>query len=152
ITLQVQRRGSQHIEMVFSPAFSLRAKVVTAEINGRRSELRAEAENGVDQHVAVSVPIDADSTTVRIRFRNDFGITYRYAAPAIGAVSSDIKFVSQQWSAAHDRLELRVAGVNGAKYQVQLYGDLTGMTVSGGSVQRSATHTILEIEFPAGPA
>ena len=105
----------------------------------------------VDQHVAVTVPIDADSTTIRIRYRNDFGIAYPYVAPSLGAVSSNLKFVSQQWNAAHDRLELHVAGVNGMKYEVSLYGDLIGMTASGAEVRRSATRTTLEIDFPSGP-
>ena len=152
VTLQIQRQGSPHIALAFSPAFSLRAKVLDAEVNGRRVELRAELENAIDQHVTVSVPIDADSTTVRIRFRNDFGIAYPYAAPPIGAVTSNIKFVSQQWNPTHDRLELHVAGVNGAKYEVPLYGDLTGMTASGGELRRNGSQTILGIEFPSGPA
>ncbi len=151
LTLQIQRRGTQHLEFLFSPAFSLRARILDAEVNGRHAELRAEPENAVDQHVSVSVPIDADSTTVRIRFRNDFGIAYPYLAPSLGAVSSNLKFVSQQWNAAHDRLELHVAGVNGMKYEVPLYGDLIGMTATGGELKRSATQTILEIDFPTGP-
>ncbi len=151
LTLQIQRRGTQHLEFLFSPAFSLRARILDAEVNGRHAELRAEPENGVDQHVSVSVPIDADSTTIRIRYRNDFGIAYPYVAPSLGAVSSNLKFVSQQWNAAHDRLELHVAGVNGMKYEVSLYGDLIGMTASGAEVRRSATRTTLEIDFPSGP-
>ncbi len=152
VTLQIRRRGNQHIQFLFSPAFSLRAKVLDAEVNGRRSELRAEPENAVDQHVSVSVPIDAESTTVRIRFRNDFGVAYPYVAPAIGAISSNIKFVSQQWNATRDRLELHVAGVNGSKYDVPLYGDLTGMTANGGELKRTAAQTMLEIDFPSGLA
>jgi glycogen debranching enzyme len=150
ITLQIQRHGNQHIQFLFSPAFSLRAKVLDAEINGHRAALHAEPENAVDQHVSVSVPIDMDNTTVRIRFRKDFGIAYPYVAPSIGAVSANIKFVSQQWNATHDRLELHVAGVNGAKYDVPLYGDLAGLTADGGKLKRTATQTILEIDFPPG--
>jgi glycogen debranching enzyme len=152
ITLQIHRRGTQHFEFLFSPAFSLRAKIVDAEINGRRAKFRAEPENEMDQHVSAMVRIGAESTTVRIRFRNDFGIAYPYVAPSIGAVSANIKFVSQQWNATHDRLDLLVAGANGAKYQVPLYGDLSGVTASGSEVKRSATQTILEIDFPPGLA
>jgi glycogen debranching enzyme len=152
ITLQIHRRGTQHFEFLFSPAFSLRAKILDAEVNGRRAEFRAEPANPMDQHISVMVRIGAESTTVRIRYRDDFGIAYPYVAPSIGAVSANIKFVSQQWNATRDRLELRVAGVNSAKYEVPLYGDLAGMTVSGGVVKRNSTPTILEIDFPPGPA
>ena len=151
ITLQIHRRGAQHFEFLFSPAFSLRAKVLDAEVSGRRTELHVEPENGVDQHVSVMVRIGAESTTVHIHFRDDFGIGYPYAVPSAGAVSSNLKFVSQQWNAAHDRLELHVAGMNGMKYEVPLYGDLTGMTASGASVKRGA-QTTLEIDFPPGAA
>jgi glycogen debranching enzyme len=153
ITLQIQRRGNQHIDLLFSPAFSLRAKIFGVQVNGRRAEFHvAEPENTVDQHVSLTVPIDADSTTVRIRYHNDFGIVYPYVAPSIGAVSANIKFVSQHWNAAHDRLELHAAGVNGVKYEVPLCGDLAGMTANGAEVKPSTTQTILEIDFPPGPA
>ena len=152
ITLQIHRQGTQHFEFLFSPAFSLRAKVLDAEINGQRAGFRAEPANPVDQHVSVMFRIGAESTTVRIRYRDDFGIAYPYAAPSIGAVSSNIKFVSQQWNAMHDRLELHVAGVNGRKYEVPLYGDLSGVTASGGVLKTSGSGTALEIAFPSGAA
>jgi len=152
IALQIQRRGSQHIQFSFSPAFSLRAKILGAEVNGKRTEPLAEPTNTFDQHVSVSVPINSDSTTVRIRYRNDFRIAYPYVAPSIGATSSNIKVISQQWNVGRDRLELRVAGVNGAKYEVPLYGDLAGMTASGAEVNRSSAGTMLEIRFPSGAA
>ena len=59
----------------------------------------------------------------------------------MGDISSNIRFVSQQWNATHDRLEMHIAGVNGAKYQVSLYGDLTGVTASGAELKRSANQT-----------
>jgi len=152
ITLQIQRRGNQPMQFSFSPAFSLRAKVLGAEVNGRRVNVRGEPVNEVDQHGSVSIPIDADSTTVRIRYRNDFGIAYPYVAPPIGAQSTNIKFISQQWNTSRDHLELHVAGVNGAKYEVPLYGDLAGVTANGAVVKRNATGTVLEITFKPGPA
>jgi hypothetical protein len=152
ITLQIQRKGSGKAKLVFQPAFSLRAQVVEAQINGRRAEVRAVESNTVDQHVSIELPISTDSTTVRLLYRHDFGIAYPYVAPQIGAVSSDIKFVSQQWNASHDRLELRVAGVSGRRYEVPVYGDLSGMTASGAEVKTGSKQPMLEIDFPSGPA
>ncbi len=142
ITLAIQRHGDHDLHLHFLPAFSLRARITDAQVNGRRAEIHAvEPENIVDQHFSFEVPITAGSTTVRIRFRNDFGIAYPYVAPEMGDISSNIRFVSQQWNATHDRLEMHIAGVNGAKYQVSLYGDLTGVTASGAELKRSANQT-----------
>ena len=151
ITLQVRRRGSGNVQLVFAPAFSLRAQVVEAQINGRQVDVQKEPANPVDQHFSLNVPIASDSTTVRLRYRNDFGIAYPYIAPEIGAISSNIKFVSQQWNATHDQLELHIAGVNGRKYEVAVYGDLAGMTASGAEVKTDSKQPILEIDFPTGP-
>ncbi len=128
ITLEVTRHGGQSFQLEFLPSFSLRTQVLSAEIDGKPAKFEAvEPANEVDQHIAMRMPIRRDHTVIRIRLRDDFGIVYPYTAPATGAVSSNLKFISEQWNAAHDRLELQVAGAGGAKYRVPLAGDLTGV-------------------------
>jgi glycogen debranching enzyme len=147
ITLDVARHGGQRVQLEFLPAFSLRAQVLSAEIDGRPAGFKAvEPANDVDQHIAVLVPISDDHTVIRIRLRGNFGIAYPYVAPTMGAVSSNLKFISEHWNAAHDKLELQVAGTGGAKYRVPLFGDLTGVAVSGAELSENA----LQIEFPPG--
>ncbi len=92
-----------------------------------------EPDNKVDQHIALTVPITRDHTVVHIRLRDEFGMVYPYTVPATGALSSNLRFISEQWNASHDRLELQIAGRAGAKYRVPLTGDLIGLKVSGGN-------------------
>jgi hypothetical protein len=128
---------------------SLRTRVLSAEIEGKPASFHAvEPANEVDQHIAVLVPISTDRTVIRIGLRSDFGIAYPYVAPVMSAVSSNLKFVSEHWNTAHDRLEVQVAGTGGAKYRVPLVGDLTGVTVSGAELSQNS----LQIEFPPGPS
>src|SRR5208337_4816411 len=114
ITLEVRRRGNQNVQLDYLPAFSLRAHVLSAEVNRRPAKFSQVPANEVDQHVELLVPITGDSTIIRVRLRDDFGIVYPFVAPATGAVSSNLRFVSEHWNAAHDRLELQIAGVGGA--------------------------------------
>ncbi len=145
ITLDVARRGLQPIQLEFVPSFSLRAHVLSAEVDGKPTSLKAvEPDNKVDQHIALTVPITRDHTVVHIRLRDEFGMVYPYTVPATGALSSNLRFISEQWNASHDRLELQIAGRAGAKYRVPLTGDLIGLKVSGGELLRD----VLQVSFP----
>ncbi len=149
ITLEIKRHGAQRVQLEFLPSLSLRAHVLGAEIDGKPVNFKTvEPANEVDQHIAILVPITRDRTMIRIRLRNEFGITYPYVVPPTGAVSSNLKFISERWNAAHDRLELQVAGARGSKYRVPLAGDLTGLTVNGAELSQDS----LQIEFPTGPS
>ena len=64
MTLEVQRHGSGNVQLEFSPALSLRAKVLEAEVNGNKVSPTISA-NENDQHATVSVPISADKTTIQ---------------------------------------------------------------------------------------
>ena len=150
ITLQIHRRGNRDVQLMFSPAFSLRATVLDGEVNGHRAAIQAEPANGADQHVTLVAPIYAENTTLRLRFRSDFGIAYPYIVPTAGDISSNIRFISEEWSASRDQVELHVAGVNGAKYRVPIFGDLSGVTASGAELMRQPAQSVLNIDFPEG--
>jgi glycogen debranching enzyme len=149
ITLDVTRRGIHQIKLEFLPSFSLRAHVMSAEIDGKPTSFKAvDPANEVDQHIALIVPVTREHTVVHITLRDEFGIVYPYEAPANGAVSANLRFISEHWNAAHDRLELQVAGRAGAKYSIPLTGTLTGVTVSGGELMRN----VLQVSFPPEPS
>jgi hypothetical protein len=137
----------------FAPSFSPRAKVLSADANGHSVPLdRDKDATDLDQHVSVTVPITSDSTTLRIRFRSDFGIVYPYQPPLQGAVSSNLKIVSEQWNASRDQLTLQVAGVGGATYDIPITGDLTGLRTEGAELAGSPTSRVLKISFPQSPS
>ena len=139
----------QRVQLEFLPSFSLRTHVLSAEIDGKPAKFETfEPVNEVDQHVSMLIPINGERTVVHIRLKDEFGIVYPYVPSSTGAVSSNVKFISEHWNAAHDRLELQVAGAGGAKYRVPLAGDLAGVTVTGAELSEG----VLQIEFPAGPS
>jgi hypothetical protein len=148
ITLEITRQGGKQVQLEFLPSFGLRAHVLSAEIDGKPAHFAVQPANEVDQHIAILLAITTARTVVRIRLQGDFGIVYPYVAPAMGATSSNLKFISEHWNAAHDRLELQVAGAGGAKYRVPLTGDLAGLMVSGAELSENS----LQIEFPASPS
>ena len=150
ITLAVQRHGSGTVQFEFSPAFSLRAKILEAEVNGRKVS-PAPSRNENDQHVTVSAPISSDTMTIRLRYSGDFGVAYPFAVPADGTPSSNLKIVSEQWNAAHDQLQLQVAGVNGKTYEVPIFDAPSGIAVTGARITK-LPGLALEIAFPHGPA
>ena len=149
ITLEVQRRGSDSVHLEFSPAISLHAKVLEATVDGSKISPKISA-NENDQHATVSASIASDNTTVRLRVSGDFGIAYPFAPPADGATSSNLKMVSEVWNDTHDRLQLQVAGVAGARYQVPIFNAPAGIAADGAVITRTASGLALEISFPAG--
>jgi hypothetical protein len=148
ITLEVTRRGIGNVQLVFSPALSLHARVIDAEVAGKKVSPKIDA-NQDDQHATISVPISADKTTLHLHVNGNFGIAYPYTAPADGAASSNIKVVSEQWNAAHDQLQIQIAGINGKTYQLPVFNAPSGIGVQGARFVKPPAGLALEIAFPA---
>ena len=151
ISLVIERHGSGNVDLVFAPAISLRAKVVSVEVDGNKVVPKMSA-NENDQHAAVAVPISADKTTIHLHVSGNFGLAYPTPVPADGASSSNLRIVSAQWNAAHDQLQLQVAGVNGKTYEVPIYNAPSGIAVQGAAITKPASGLALEIAFPDGPS
>ena len=128
---------------------SLHARAVSAELNGKKVSPKIAA-NENDQHATISLPITADKTTIHLRVSGNFGIAYPYAAAADGGVSSNIKVVSEQWNAAHDQLQIQVAGVGGKTYQLPVFNAPSGIGVQGARFVKPPSGLALEVAFPAG--
>jgi hypothetical protein len=74
ISLVVTRNGSGDCSLEFSPAISLRAQILGAEVNGRKVPFQVK-KNDVDQHVTVQFPLGSGASTLRLRIRDDFGLS-----------------------------------------------------------------------------
>src|SRR5207237_10650771 len=99
-----------------SPAIILRAQIMGAEINGHRVPIDIH-KNALDQHLTVRVPVSGNQRTVRIRLRNDFGLSYSSTLPALGSPSEGLRVVSENWSSVWDKLELDSSGRSRHLYQ-----------------------------------
>src|SRR5579864_2508355 len=134
ITLDIDSSGKA--ELQFSPAVSLRAQVMTAEVNGHRVPFKLQKDD-FDQHPELHASIARGKNTVRIRVRNDFGISYASSLPSLGSSSHGLRVTSESWSASHDALTLEVAGFSGSQYQVPVWdagqiASIDGAELEGG--------------------
>jgi glycogen debranching enzyme len=120
ITLEWKAAGNASCSINFQPAVSLRAKVLGVEFNGRPVPFRVDA-NGADQHVIVSITVAGGSHSLRIRTRDDFGLSYTSALPAIGATSQGLRIISETWTPARDRLTLNASGLAGSQYVLSVW-------------------------------
>src|SRR5436309_5873513 len=84
ITLQIQSAGATSLE--FSPALGLHAKIISAEFNGKRVPFQI-SKSDVDQHVITQVAVPKGKSSLRIRLKNDFGISYANSLPPLGSSS-----------------------------------------------------------------
>jgi glycogen debranching enzyme len=149
IRLQIHRSGRGDCTLVFAPSMSLRAQVTGVEINRRPAPFQAEA-NAEDQHVRVRFSVFDGDNTVRIHFRNDFGVDFANSLPPLGARSRALKVMSQAWSADRNVLTLKLAGIGGQHYELALRDSGQIASVDGAEVVKLADGLgVLHVSFPA---
>ena len=134
ITLEAKSGGPGESTVEFSPAISLRAQILGAEINGHRVPIDIH-KNALDQHLTVRVPVSGNQRTVRIRLRNDFGLSYSSTLPALGSPSEGLRVVSENWSPGRDKLELDVSGRSGHLYKLDVWNHEQIASVEGAALE-----------------
>jgi hypothetical protein len=148
IFLEAERStGSRECFIEFRPAISLRATVQRAELNGKPLPFKVEA-NDKDQHVIVRFPVAEGQKFLRIIIANDFAVTATAALPALGAVSSGLRVLSESWSASHDQLTLNVSGAAGARYELAVWNGAQIGSVDGAELRKKPEGTELVLQIP----
>ncbi|MCU1306445.1 MAG: hypothetical protein JWN45_1140, partial [Acidobacteriaceae bacterium] len=132
ISLQIQSTGASSLE--FSPALSPRARITGAELNGRSVPFQI-SKNDIDQHVVVRLTIPKGKSTLRLRLRNDFGVSYVSSLPPLGSSSLGLRVISDSWSASGDAESLEVAGATGARYQLAVWNPGQIASVDGAEIR-----------------
>jgi len=150
MALEVERHGGGNVEFLFSPGLSLRAKVLDAEVNGRKVSPHISA-NENDQHATLTVAITSDKTTLHLRVANNFAIAYPHTPPADGAASSALKIVSEQWNPAHDELQLHLEGISGMNYELPIFNMPVPFESHGALTEERPSGKVLVIQFRKGP-
>jgi glycogen debranching enzyme len=146
ITLEVTKTGSGDCSLDFSPAVSLRAQIGDAEMNGRRVLFQIN-KSDVDQHVSLRVPVNVGSNTLRIRLKNDFGLSLSQTLPTLGSSSQGLRVISQSWSPARDSLTLEVSGAAGTQYEVGMWNSAQVTSVEGAELVAAKMKTGAESSF-----
>jgi hypothetical protein len=124
--------SSEAATLDFSPAVSLRAKVIDADLNGKRVSFQ-NVKNEFDQHLSVRTPLPSGKSTLRIRLHNDFGISYASSLPMLGNRSEGLRVTSESWSA--DALTMNAEGIAGLQYELAILNPEQITSVEGAEVR-----------------
>ncbi len=147
VTVEATRKGSGDCWVQFSPAFSLRTKILSVEMNGTPLPFKIQA-NDEDQHVSMRFPIHDGANSVVIRTKNDFGLTLTNELPPLGSTSRGLRVISSLWSSARDQLTLEVSGVPGRDYELGVWNPEQVGAVDGAILTKQGK---LRITIPATP-
>src|SRR5437899_181923 len=150
ITLEIGRKGPAECTMDFEPAVSLRAEVLGAELNGRAVPFKVEA-SGSDQHVLVHLGVNGGSSTLRIRLRNDFGVSYSSELPALGSASEGIRILSETWTGPPNLAFLKLEGKVGRTYELSVWGGEQLTAAEGAELAKMSDGSVkLRVSFVEG--
>jgi hypothetical protein len=145
ISLETKRKGSGDCWVEFSPALSLRAQVIDAELNGRSLPFTLQT-NANDQHVLVRFPVYGGPNTLVIHLKNDFGIAASNQLPALGSASREFRILSESWNATRDELTLDMSGAPGNQYDFGVWNAAQIVSVDGAQLSDRGT---LRVDLPA---
>ncbi len=140
IALKIRSTGDATLD--YSPAFSPRAQVVSAEAGGHRVPFRLE-KSDFDQHVCVQVPVKKGETILRISVKNDFGIGLHPSLPPLGSRSRGLRVLSESWSPSRDAVTFDVAGAAGSHNELSIWNP--GEITSAEGAQLSEGKLLVEI-------
>jgi len=132
ISLSIESSAAASLE--FSPAFSPRARILGAEINGTRIPFQI-SKSDVDQHCVVQVNVAKGKSILRIKVKNDFGISYSSSLPPLGSTSRGLRLISDSWSVSGDAESLQFAGAAGASYELGVWNPGEPSSVDGATMK-----------------
>lgn len=132
----------------FSPAISRRARVLTAEVNGRPAKFSIQ-KTATDQHLTIRVPLANAPVTLRIRVAGDFAIVHNHLLPELGEASSDLKISGETWSDDNSSVTYAVSGMSGAEYGIPLRDAEAITQVEGAELVKTGA-AALRLRFPPG--
>jgi glycogen debranching enzyme len=148
ITLEVKRAGSGECEFEFSPALSMRTDVVSAELNGHGLPFHITG-NRSDRHVDLKLPLTQATSTVRVRLKNDFGVSFSNVLAALGSASEGLRVFSETWNSSHTQLTLSLSGLAGKRYELSVWNPAQIASMKGGKLgEARQDEAALVIEFP----
>jgi len=148
IGLETTRQGDDNCVLVFSPAISPRAQVLSAELNGRPVPFQL-VNNSQDQHVTVRFSLAAGPNRLSIRLKNDFALGLTPALPALGGKSQGLRVLSANWSSGKDRLEIEVSGLSGRRYEITAWNPAQVASVEGAELVKAGAEVKLRLRMPA---
>jgi glycogen debranching enzyme len=146
--LEINRTGAGECVLEFQPALSLRAEVISVELNGRPLTFHLE-KNETDQHLVTRFPVSGGPAALRIRLRNDFGVAYTSSLPLLGETTQGLRILSESWSTSRDTLTLEPEGIPGSSYDLAYFRGEELSSVEGGTLSKTnATEGHVTVTLP----
>ena len=137
LVLEVHRMGTGDCQVVFEPELSLRAEVQSVELNGRPLPFKLEV-NGSDQHLLARFKAYGGPSTLRVKLRGDFSVSYTSRLPELASSSAGLRILSEAWSAGHDVLTMELEGSSSRTYELALFNAAQISRLEGGKLTKSA--------------
>ena len=147
LTLEVKRTGPD-CTFDFNPALSLRTSVAAIELNGHSLPFHVSV-SASDQHVAVRFPLTQATSVVRIRLKNDFGVSLANVLPALGSASEGLRVLSETWNPARTELTLSLSGLAGKTYGLSIWNPSQIVSVQRGRLLQNVDQASLVVSFPS---
>jgi hypothetical protein len=148
LVLETTRNGNGDCWVEFSPAFSLRTKVVGVELNGKPIAFKLQP-NSNDQHLYVRFPVEGGGNTLVVRFKNDFGLTVSNELPQLGSASRGLRVIMEKWNAEPTELDVEVSGAAGREYVFDVWNPAELASVEGAVLSKAGK---LQVQMPPGTA
>jgi hypothetical protein len=145
LTVIVERKDPAQLNIELRPAVSPRAQVLGVTLNGRPAQFHLEP-HANDQHVVVDANLASGTTTIKIRLRNDFALTYAGRLPLLGEASQGLRVLSETWSPSHEALTLETEGLPGHTYVISVWGREQIKSIDGAQLTADG---LIEETFPA---
>jgi glycogen debranching enzyme len=144
ITLESRHGGTGDCWVEFSPAFSLRTKVVSVELNGKPLSFKVQP-NSEDQHITMRFPVSSGTSKLVVHVKDDFGLTLANVLPPLGSASRGLRVISSSWNSVRNQLTLEISGVPGADYELGVWNPGQISSVEGAVLTKQGQ---IRIEMP----
>jgi glycogen debranching enzyme len=149
IVLEVGQSGAGSFTLDYEPAINARAKVLSVDLNGKPVEYHVSA-GDVDQHVVIRTSLNGKTNTIHVRMKNDFGIAYHLALPALGEQSHGLRILTETWSSNHNALTMELSGTLGTSYDLPVWNGNQITAVEGATLlDKGDRGMVAHIELPA---
>ncbi len=146
VALDVTRTGTGDCWLEFAPAFSLRTRIVSVEMNGKPLPFHVQT-NEEDQHVSIRFPVSAGPNRLVIRTKDDFGLALLNELPPLGSRSHALRVISESWNSTRSQLRVEISGVPSGEYEIGVWNPSQITSVENATLTKQGR---IRIEIPSG--
>ena len=146
LTLETKRTGSGECWVEFSPALSLRTKIVSAELDGKPILFKLQPNNN-DQHLYIRFQTSRGESNLLVRVKDDFGLVLDNELPALGSASHGLRVIAEKWNSTRTELSVDVSGIAESVYELDVWNPGQITSVDGATLNKAGK---LQVQMSRG--